>query len=367
MIEEVAEVTAVLVARGLCEIFDRVASDGAAVQQDASMPSTARRALAMLSGLSLAAEATEDLGSSIHIAMDRACEPFRDWGLPQFQPPFRYADVILIERDLGVPSDDCREMGRGGSSETAALEEIHHEHLRMAVKDYPPKERSKAYEAIREFVVRNPAVREEDLHRFVVDGGHAAAARTIMSFFRPVPGAALHGGAAHQCAYCGSLLWPDRDTVTFPEGRCRIRQCRLANPAPAKRDDIADPALWRLGTNAVLAYWVGPGLDEIRIYDALKAAGRKVVLYPQADAADVGVDGLNIGVDVKTYASPIVLGAKLSKSVGRLDMFARKILAVPDDKLTLNPRYLQQLRDTYQGQHALDFMTVFQTIRELSR
>lgn len=367
MTEASAEVTTVLLAKGFSEIFDRIANDGVAVQQDASLPPTARRALTMLSGLSLAAAADEDLGASVHTVMDKACQPFREWGLPQFQPPFRYADVALIDRDLGVPTEDCREMARSGGSETAAHEEIHHEHLRMAIKDYPPKERTKAYTAIRELVVRNPAIREEDLHRFIVEGGHAAAARAIMSFYRPIPQAALHGGVAHRCAHCGSLLWPERDVVTFPDGRCRIRQCRLANPTPAKRDGIADTALWRLGTNAVLAYWVGPGLDEIRIHDALKAAGKRVTLYPQADAADVGMDGLDIGIDVKTYASPVVLAAKLSRSIGRLDMFTRKILAVPDDKLRLNPRYLEQLRDTYQGKHPLKFMTVSQAIRECGR
>lgn len=367
MVEASPEVTAVLLAKGFCDLFDRVTNDGAAVQQDASLPPSARRALSILSGLSLSSGALEDLGASVHTVMDLGCGPFRDWGLPQFLPPFRHADVVLIERDLGVPTADCREMAQAGGSEIAALEEIHHEALRMALKDYPARERNRAYTGIREFVVRNPAVRDEDLHRFVVEGGHAASARTIMSFYRPVPPTALHGGLGHRCAHCGSLLWPERDTASFPEGRCRIRQCRLASPVPAKRDDIADPGLWRLGTNAVLAYWVGPGLDEIRIYDALRAVGHRAALYPQADAADVSVDGLDVGIDVKTYASPVVLAAKLSRSIGRLDMFARRILAVPDDKLTLNPHYLQQLRDSYQGQHSLEFMTVSQVIRDLSR
>ncbi|TWA74045.1 hypothetical protein FBZ82_10158 [Azospirillum brasilense] len=367
MAEASPEVTAVLLAKGFCELYDRAANDGSTVQQDASLPLAARRALSMLSGLSLSAGIADDLGASVHVVMDLACGPFLDWGLPQFRPPFRHADVVLVERDLGVPTADCRELARAGGSEAAALEEFHHEALRMALKEYPARERARAYTGIREFVVRNPAVREEDLHRFVVEGGHAAAARTIMSFYRPVPQAALHGGVGHRCAHCGSLLWPDRDAASFPVGRCRIRQCRLANPSPAKRDDIADPGLWRLGSNAILAYWVGPGLDEIRIHDALRDAGRKVALYPQTDAADVGVDGLDVGIDVKTYASPVVLAARLSRSIGRLDMFARRILAVPDDKLALNPRYLQQLRDAYQGQHALEFMTSSQAIRELSR
>lgn len=366
MMEAVPEVTAVLLARGFAEIFDRIVGDRDVVRQDATMPHSARRALSLLSGLCLVG-GVEDLGASVHSAMDRACEPFRDWGLAQFRPPFRYADVALIEHELGVPTDDCREMARSGGSEAAVHEEIHHEQLRQTLKDYPARERSRAYTDIRELVVRNPVIQEKDLHRFLVEHGHAAAARTIMSFYRPIPQAALHGAVAHRCAWCGGLLWPDRDAAAFPEGRCRVRQCRLTHPTPAKRDDVADPAQWRLGTNAVLAYWVGPGLDEIRIHDALRAVGKKVALYPHADAADVGVDGLAVGIDVKTYASPVLLGAKLTRSIGRLDMFKRRILAVPDDKLRLNPRYIEQLRDSYQGAHALELMTVSKVIAELGR
>ena len=122
-----------------------------------------------------------------------------------------------------------------------------------------------------------------------------------------------------------------------------------------------------MGTNAVLAYWVGPGLDEIRIHDALAAAGRKVTLYPLADAADIGLDGLAVGVDVKTYASPIVLGARLTRTIGRLGLFARRILAVPDDKLLINRDYLPQLRAAYAGPVSIEFMTVSEAIRDLSR
>lgn len=361
------ESAAVLLARGLCEIYDRIVGDGVAVRQDATLPQSARVALTRLSGIALANGADDDFGASVHQVMDRACSPFRDWGLPSFAPPFKHADVTLIDRDLGVPTGDCRELARSAGSESAIHEEIQHESLRAALRGYAPKEQSRAYAAIREFVVRNPVAPYGDILSFIGDGGHLAAAQTITRFYRNIPLGALHGGVARRCAHCGSLLWPDRDAANFPEGRCRLSQCRLSHSHPAKRDDIANPDEWKLADPGVLAYWVGPGLDEIRIHDALKAAGRKVALYPQADAADVGVDGLAVGIDVKTYASPVLLAAKLSVSIGRLDIFARKIVAAPDAKLTVNPRYLEHLATAYTGQHALEFMTVSQAIRALSR
>jgi hypothetical protein len=361
---DAAEVTALLLARGLIEIYERIVHYAEPVRQDAALPGAARRALARLSELSVEA-GVEDLGASIHVAMDRACSPLRDWGLPQFAPPFRHADVALIDRDLGVPTEDCRDMAAAGGSEASALEEIHHERLRGALQGYSSKERNHAYSAIREFVVRNPAVNKERLHGFVAEGGHAAAAKVIMSFYRPVPQAALFGGSGRRCGHCGALVWPDRDSA-FPDGRCRIRQCRLASPQPVIGDEIP-PERWQLATNALLGFWVGPGLDEVRIFDALEGAGRDVTLYPQTDAADVGVDGLAVGIDVKAYASPIVLAARLTRSIGRLDLFDRRIIAFPDDKLRLNRHYGDQLRDAYQGGSGLEFMTVSDAIRELGK
>lgn len=360
------EATAILLAKGFCDIFHSVVGEGATIHQDASLPQSARRALTLLSGLALLDGCEIDFGANIHEAMERACMPLKDWGLPSFAPPFSYAEVTLIDRDLGVPTEECHELASYGGSEVALLEEIHHEQLRRALSTYRAKERSRAYTGIREFVVRNPVVSYGDLQRFINEGGHVAIANTVMSFYRPLPAAALEGEVARRCAWCGSLLWPVRDKQSFPEGRCRISQCRLENPRPRVRDRLSDTTGWRTATASILQYWVGPGLDEIRIYDALKQAGREVVLYPQSDAADIGVDRLQIGIDVKTYASPVLLGHKLTRSIGRLSLFRRKIIAVPDGKLALNRHYLDQLRDTYRGEESLEFVTVSAVIEELS-
>jgi hypothetical protein len=127
---------------------------------------------------------------------------------------------------------------------------------------------------------------------------------------------------------------------------------------------IDQPAVYRLANAALLAFWVGPGLDEIRLHDLLSRSGRSSTLYPFMDAADVGLDGLDVGLDVKSYASPIVLAARLSRGIGRLAMFARRIIVVPDYKLRLNPRYLQDLRAFYSGGDELEFLSVSQTARE---
>lgn len=342
-----------MLARGLCEIYDRITGDGGSVQQDADMPAVARRSLARLSRLCVL-EGVEDIGSSIHLVMGLASRPMSQWGVPCFAGSFRYGDVELADGLLGVPTDDCRELARTGGSEIDAEEDLHHEQLRAAVNGYPSARRNAAYTAIREFVVRSPVVSLEDLHGFISDG-HVHAARAISGLYRTIPQGAISGGVARMCGRCGALLWPVRDPA-FPDGRCQVRQCGLEGDAvvgPA----VDHPALHRLANAALLAFWVGPGLDEIRLHDALLASGRDSVLYPMSDAADVGVDGLAIGLDVKSYASPLILGARLTRGIGRLAMFGRRVIVVPDYKLRLNPRYLDDLQAAYRGDEPLEFMT----------
>lgn len=361
------EVVSILLAKGFSDIFQGVVGEGLTIQQDKSLPPSARRALALLSRLSLEESHGEDLGANIHDAMERACTPFMKWGLSSFEPPFGYAEVSLINRDLGVPTEECNELASQAGSEVSIMEELHHEQLRQALETYPQRQRGRAYTEIRGFIVRNPVVAYADLQLFISEGGHAAIANVIQSFYRGLPAAALHGEVARLCGWCGSLLWPERDQQSFPFGRCRLSQCRLEHPHPALGREVDAPSAWRTATPSILQYWVGPGLDEVRIYDSLKSAGREAVLYPQSDAADVGLDGLQVGIDVKTYASPVLLAHKLSRSIGQLGLFRRKIIAVPDRRLSLNSHYLDHLRETYRGAADLEFATVSDVIEEFSR
>ncbi|MXP63906.1 hypothetical protein E0493_11175 [Roseomonas sp. M0104] len=355
-----------MLARGLLEAHQAASEAGSVLHQDSSMPQMLRRGLALLSRISVE-EGAPDLGASLHVMNELATRPMAGWGLQAFRAPFKYADVVLVDGEAGVATEDCRELAREASGgEIAAAETIYHERLREAVAKRPRNQRDAAYEALRSFVVRNPAIPQDELIRFIARGGHTASLQVVQAFYRPVPQTALFGTRAHRCAHCHSLLWPDRDKTSYPDGRCRIRQCRLAHPTSELGAVIEDPSSWRIATPAVTAYWVGPGLDEVNICDALLASGRKAVLYPQQDAADVGVDGLDIGIDVKTYASPVTLGNKLTRDTGRLGMFARRFLAVPDDKLRNNRDYLRQLRESYRGKLGIEFVTVSQVIEELS-
>ncbi len=335
------------------------------VRQDHNMPRELRRGMALLSSICLK-DGIEDLGCSIHDVLAMATQPIADWGIPTLAvPKFEYRDTILVDGDLGVPTDDCIALARlGGEIET--LQNMQHNRLRAAVATLG-KRKAEAYTAIRGFVVRNPVVSVADLKAFVSKGGRAAIAREIERFYEPIPVAAIwDDGEIKICEGCGGLLWGDPDKASYPSGRCHLRQCAEENPTPKLRVSVADPGTHYVVERSVNAFWVGPGLDEIRIFDELTYAGVEVVLYPNEDVVDVGTKNLKIGIDAKSYTSPVVLGKKLSEGVGGLAAFSEKYLVVPDAKVKKNPQYVKQLKETYAGSvKGIFFTTVSDAIAKI--
>src|SRR5260370_40775981 len=99
---------------------------------------------------------------------------------------------------------------------------------------------------------------------------------------------------------------------------------------------VEDVAGWRVFKDDILAYWVGPGLAEIRLYDELRRGGVDVQLYPRDDAADVGRTS-ELGIDVKSYACPRLLGDTLSERLGGLATLRARDAAHPDALLDPPP------------------------------
>lgn len=361
------EVTFQLLARGLVETHENAVMNKVSVNQGKDMPRIMRRALALLSAECMAA-GIEDLGSSVHEFSALATRPARDWGLRPFSDlKFKFRDLILIDPDFGVPTYDCIAISEGISSEITAWEERHHKMVRDITDGFRRKS-DDYYTLIRKFLVEHPAVRYGELQTFISDNLLAGSVNEITNLYRTIPLSYLTDGKATLCDKCGSLLFPERNKKLYPHGRCRIKQCALKYPTTKPGAVIQDPASWRLATNDVLAYWVGPGLDEIHIFNALHAAGRTVALYPFGDAADVGLDGTDVGIDVKAYESPIALAEKLVASIGRLTKFKRKIITIPDNKLAHNANYLKQLADDYGAKKpALEFRTVSEVIKEFAK
>ncbi|MCW2117160.1 MULTISPECIES: restriction endonuclease-related protein [Bradyrhizobium] len=128
---------------------------------------------------------------------------------------------------------------------------------------------------------------------------------------------------------------------------------------------IDDPQEWRVAAGDILASWVGPGLPEIRLHDELKGSGIPVRLYPGQDAVDVGIP-YELGIDVKSYSCPVTLGERLTRSIGGLAQFDRRIVAVPDAKVRRHAGYLSDLRTHYRGEQDVEFRTISETLKALS-
>ncbi|TYC58544.1 hypothetical protein FMN50_08805 [Rhodobacterales bacterium] len=352
------KLVATLLASGLYSLRTRK-DPVARIRQD-EMPKELREGLVRLSAICLE-EGLPDKGSSIHEFMEMATQPIRSWGLSAFNHPFPYADMILVDGSAGVPTEECRDLAEEGGFSNIA-EGLHFDRFKQAISAVPRRRQPTAYTSIREFIVRNPVVSVKDINRFVSDPTLIGIARDIESFFERIPvGAIRSDGTLKTCSGCGTILWPDSDLKTNPNGRCRLSHCNEASGATAGKT-ISDPDLHRVVKRDILAYWVGPGLDEIRIYDSLTASGIEVSLYPSLDAADIGAKDLSFGIDAKSYSCPAMLGRKLSSGVGGLVKFTERYVSIPDAKLRFNPNYLKELRSSYSGKVPVNFMTVSDTI-----
>lgn len=255
------------------------------VSQTRDMPNIMRRALSLLSAECMLT-GSEDLGCSIHEFSALATRPPCDWGVSSFSDAsFKHRDLILIDQDFGVPTTDCVALAEKAGSEIMAWEDLHHDMLRSIVNGFK-KKADEVYTEIRQFIVRNPAVRYDKLQRFITDNLLTGSVNDIINLYRPVPLSYQANGKAVCCARCHSLLYPERDKSLYPHGRCRVRQCAAKYPSFKPGTIIEDPSTWRIANNDVLAYWVGPGLDEISIL-------KKVGVQRQSDLikalGDIGI------------------------------------------------------------------------------
>ncbi|WP_376708558.1 restriction endonuclease-related protein [Bradyrhizobium australafricanum] len=327
-----------------------------------ALPETMVEGMQMVSKLCLMAS-IEDLGDSIHCLSDIARRlPVGEWGLPQFADPFRFAEVKLLSTEPAAPTEECQALAAKGLSDDA-FEGVHHRQLREIVQRVRAATRLQIYSVLRERIVRRPVYERRELSDFLEEHGIVVADELMRQWSTEIPlGALRRDGSFNICANCGGLLYPHRDTEHFPDGRCRIGPCLEEAPSSRVSATVADATGWRVFRDDILAFWVGPGLAEIRLYDQLRAAGVDVTLYPRDDAADVGRSH-ELGIDVKSYSCPRLLGEVLTERLGGLTSFDDRYVAIPDATVRRRPHYLNDLRQAYRGATSVKFATVSEVAR----
>jgi hypothetical protein len=297
-----------------------------------------RRAMALVSRVCLAC-GSPDYSSEVHDLLAMCTRPLGDW-LPVNQVEAAgLSRTVLISEENGAPTAEAAELAAGFSTVTAGVEELLFGSFREALDKQPRDDAFEYYSSIREFVVRNPIATAEQIKAF---GSGLPSTLWILlqqQFYEPVPFGWAVSGDVVRCAHCGYAMRATKDGPV-----CRTAACASSNPAAVGGTSRVDNLL-RV-TRGIHQYWVEPGVDELRLYDALRGNGVDATLYPFMDRVDIAVG--DIGIDLKSYASPELLGERIRRNKGGLAHYAQKWLVIPDWLLATSPHYLDRLR------HALE-------------
>lgn len=298
-----------------------------------------RKIMALVSRFSLQA-GLPDGGGEIHELLNNCTKPLELWLKIPALLDAGYGSTVLIDPDYGVPTPEAQEMASTFSTVAAHLEERLFAALKEALGKYPTSSANAYYTAIREFIVRNPVVDNETLFHAsrLMPGALWMAVQN--DYYEPVPYALASEGTITLCSRCRSMM--KLVSTRSAAMRCQSRACHISFPAATGRQLVIQDA--RRVKRSIHQYWVEPGIDEIRLYDALVGAGIPAELYPFQDRVDIALG--DIGMDLKTYVSPEILGAKFRKGIGGLNHYGTKWLIIPDWLIASSPSYLSRLTDS---------------------
>jgi len=343
-----------LLAAGICEQF-RMARVGIPTVQDLTMSPLLAQALLLLSSAYVSA-GKEDIGGSVHSLLERCRNPINgtSWRLPMLSDPqFHYREITLLDPDRRIPTLDCVEMARQTQSELDLREQFAFEALRSTSEQFVGK-LEQAYSALRLWVTEHPVTTIQAMRTFERLKGLQLAATFLTGCYECVQPHHLVNGKLYVCETCGTSM--RRATGASHFLSCRVPQCKSYDkPLESLPQEWSADTL--IAKPAILAYWVGPGLDESTLYRMALAQGLEPRMYPGRDACDLSFDGNAVGVDVKSFASPFILADRLNKGHG-LAPYQRRIVAINDQAIARSYGYLEVLRQRYVGSPSLEFMSV---------
>jgi hypothetical protein len=361
------EVVLTLLAQGINEQFKDLQDNYSILRQNKDeLNSLLIPAIPRLSALYMC-EGKEDKAASVHSVMEMATQPVKEWGIDYFaRDDFPYREIVLIDPETLVPTLESYELAieAGGYGEDQILERKYHNQVRELVKSAHSR-KDDLYTAIREFIVRHPLATSKEIEEWKDSLKFPRARSMLTNFYRDIPSQWTHQELVHRCSHCGGLLKPHPDKNRYPDGICVVSQCRRKGVFP-KTDEVLVADDLKLLQNQLLTYWVGPGLDEIEIYDAALKAGRKATLYHSSDACDISLEYFAVGIDAKSYSSASLLIKRLNTSIGRLVEYDRKIIAISDELNDKAGVYMNTLRLQRSGAAKnVDFMSVSSVIKSI--
>ena len=316
-----------------------------------------RRAMALVSRARLA-EGLSDIGAEIHQLLAICKQPLGEWLPVAAVKDAGLNSVRLIDPEDRMPTLEAEELAVGFSGVTGLLEEQVFAAFQDALSQQPVKDANEYYSQARAFVVRNPVIQRSKMFRFY--GGLPTPVWTCIDqqFYEPVPASLVAGDGATLCGHCGNIMVVSGGALRCTTAAC----CAEHGPNPGRTVPTTD--LYRLN-KSLRKYWFEPGIDELRLADKLEALGHKVRLYPNRDTVDLDLgEGSVVGIDLKAYSSPELLGERLKRRPGGLRIYKKPLLVIPDWLARRVPNYIDRVSACLEGS-AIRALTLSDAVEEI--
>ena len=343
-----------LLARGVIAQFNETSSEHHVVSGN-QIPTDLKRAMSLLGQLCLR-EGSEDKFASVHDTLYLCRYPFNhtNWPLSTLKSDsFPFAMVNLIDIDHRCPTLDCMELAQHGN-EANIREQFTFELLKQVCASFGGR-RHEVYTLVREFVGRYPITSIQKIMSFTRDHSIGQVERFLtQECYRPIESSHLIEDQLYLCSTCGSPLSLVKDGTA----QCTIRQCTRYHQHIELENGIFPDSDAMLLRSHLQAFWFGPAIDELIIYDLAVECGFDACLYPNSDMCDISIDGNDIGIDIKSYASPYLLAQALNNSIGGLHDYQRKVIGISDSCITNNNHYLEILKSHCTNNNSLEFKAV---------
>lgn len=314
-----------------------------------------RRTMALVSRARLSL-GLPDTTSEIHNLLALCRIPLGDWlPLPEVLEQ-GLAPVRLINTDQLMPTVEAESLAEDVAGLSSLVEEQLFSDFREALAKLSSAQADCVYTAVRSFVVRHPVVRMKELELLLEDMPSAVANRVRMGFYEPLAARLDGSDGAALCTRCGNLA-KERAGGWL----CATAACVQHGPTTPRFEGATFGEHFRLN-RGLRQYWLEPGIDEVLLHDALAASGLAPRLYPHRDRVDIDLGAQSaVGIDLKAYTSPELLGRRLKSRPGGLAHYAKRWLVVPDWLATRTPGYLERLRGAL-GSSPITVMTSTQAL-----
>jgi hypothetical protein len=354
-----------LLSAGIVEQF-QLSRGGAVLVHDSTLSPTLVRAMSLLASLHIMG-GREDTSGSVHDLVERCSWPLEEanWGLSVFSAKdFPYRGLRLIDPDARIPTLECVELARQTQSELDLMERLAFEGL-LAASELFVLRPDEAYSMLRRFIAEHPCTAAAEIRRFEREHNLQLSAGFLDGCYSSVQPHHLANGLLHLCPKCRTPMGRAR---LQGHVSCKTRQCAAYDePLPMGSSVCERDEATLVAKPHILAYWIGPAIDELALFQVAQSAGLSPVLYPDRDSCDLSLDGGSTGIDVKSHANPYLLAEALSRSLHGLAMYEKRVVAVNDQSIARFDGYLEVLRREYKGPLAVDFVAVASLMQQLGR